>query len=500
MKKIILLLLVPLLNCYAQVNLTNKFFTPLELAKYRILTSHEDIVGFLDAASSLCNKIKLEFIGSSSEGRMIPAVKISTGEFGRDENKIKVFFFAQQHGDEPSGKEGTLMLIRDITEGKLDYLFEKIDLIIVPQMNPDGAERNKRRNGMGLDLNRNHLILTAPETQALHKLFNQYLPEATLDVHEYSPYSNDWIEYGALKNFDEQFGAVSNPNVSIEIKNYTRNQLFPFVEKYIMEKGFSFQEYIVEGPPDKGRMRHSTFDINDGRQSFGSLNTFSMILEGKNGRDSIDNIRRRAEGQYTAMKGILEFIFNHKVEIKKFVADGRRQLINSIPGEKVAIQMEHMSEGTTTNIRLLSLYSNADTIVTVENYTPVVKPLLEVEKPVGYLIPKADANLTGWAERQNLQIKDYTPAEKFKIIQYFITTIDSIDFEGDMTINPSVELKEVTDEINPFDFYFIPMNQLHNNFIVQALEPQSEIGLATYKDFEYLVRKNKSYPILKVIE
>jgi len=34
------------------------------------------------------------------------------------------------------------------------YLFDRIDLVIVPQMNPDGSEINKRLNGNEADLNR----------------------------------------------------------------------------------------------------------------------------------------------------------------------------------------------------------------------------------------------------------------------------------------------------------------------------------------------------------
>jgi murein tripeptide amidase MpaA len=62
-----------------------------------------------------------------------------------------------------------------------------MDIAIVPQMNPDGSEQNQRRNGNNADLNRNHLILTEPETMALHRFFDNYLFEVTMDIHEYFP-------------------------------------------------------------------------------------------------------------------------------------------------------------------------------------------------------------------------------------------------------------------------------------------------------------------------
>lgn len=473
--------------------------TPLEKSDYKQLSSYNDIISFCNSAAALNKNIKVEFFGETSEGNKIPALKISNGKFGKDKNKIKVLIFAQQHGNEPSGKEGTLLLMKDIAEGKLNKLFSKIELILIPQMNPDGGEKNKRFNGRGLDLNRNHLILTAPETQALHNVFNQYLPEATLDVHEYYPYGKEWIKFGARKNNDEQIGSVTNSNVSIKIKKLQREIFLPYIKEYLSKNGFTCFEYIPGGVPEKEYIRLSTFDINDGRQSFGSMNTFSFIFEGMNGRDSIDNIKHRALGQYTAMKAYLEFVAKNKNLIKNLVVSEREKLLLSKAGEPVAIQMNHFKNGSKLTVTMLSTYSNTDTLVTVENYRPVVKPTLEVKKPEGYLIPKSSDELVGWVKRQGFTFSSFELEKKMKVEQYLISKIDSIDFEGDPVINPTVDKKEITLN-NPSDYYFIPTKQLAGNIIVQALEPQSMIGLATYKIFEHLVRENELYPILRVVK
>jgi murein tripeptide amidase MpaA len=131
--------------------------------------------------------IKSEVLTKSVEGRELFVVYFSKDGFGKDKSKIKVLIFAQQHGNEQSGKEGALLLVAELLKPENQYLFDKIDFALVPQMNPDGSEKNQRRNGNSLDLNRNHLILTEPETIGLHNLFNKYLFEVTMDVHEYAP-------------------------------------------------------------------------------------------------------------------------------------------------------------------------------------------------------------------------------------------------------------------------------------------------------------------------
>ena len=165
-------------------------------------------------------------------------------------------------------------------------------------MNPDGSERNSRRNGNEVDLNRNHLILTEPEVVALHRFFDKYMFEVNLDVHEYDPYSETWEKYGYRKNFDITLGIATNNNISKDIRDISNDKIVPYFLKQLKDNGFSSFIYCPGGPPGIGYFRHSTFDINDGRQSFGIQSTFSFIQEGMNGKDNyVESIRHRAFGR-----------------------------------------------------------------------------------------------------------------------------------------------------------------------------------------------------------
>jgi len=231
----------------------------------------------------------------------------------------------------------------------------------------------------------------------------------------------------------------------------------------------------------------------------GILNTFSFIQEGKNGRDSLENIGRRSEGQMTGMMGILVYSYNHKDEIKKLVYSEREKLVKNEVSVKVAIQLDHFSDGTKLELPLLSYYSNKDTVITVNDYRPIVKSLYDIERPEGYLIPKILNEIVEWANRQSLTYYDYNKSDKDKIEKYYISEIDSIDFERDIIVNPVIELRDVQDKINLQDYYFIPTNQLKNNLIVIALEPKSMLGLVTYKNYEQLLRPEEYFPILRVM-
>lgn len=475
--------------------------TPLVKNNYLKVTSYEELTAFVKELDEKSDLLEIETIGQSVKGRNLYALKFSASEFGKDKSKLKVLFFAQQHGNEQSGKEGALNLALNLLKPENRYLFDKIDLVLIPQVNPDGSEENKRRNGNDADLNRNHLILTEPETQALHRFFDKYLFEVTMDVHEYSPYSEEWEKYGYRKNADVTLGTTTNPNVAEEIREYSNSEVLPYLLKSLSINNFSSFVYCPGGPPEVDYIRHSTYDINDGRQSLGIQNTLSFIQEGMNGTDMLlENIKHRSEGQMQGMLAMLEFVSLHKSEIKKAVSSSRKKLAAGKLNPTVAIQSEHISNGKKLTLPLYSYATHTDTVVIVQDYRPVVKSVYDVVKPVGYLVPKQANELLEWASKQALTVKEFQTSKGWKIEQYTIRGLDSIDFERDIIVNPIVESKEFMVEFVSSDFVFIPTNQLKGNLIVLALEPKSELGLVTYKQYAHLLKAVETFPVLRVMK
>ncbi len=473
--------------------------TPLEKSNYQKVTSYDQLTSFVQQLAKKSELLKVETIGQSVQGRNLYVLKFSSSEFGKDKLKIRVLFFAQQHGNEQSGKEGALLLAQALCKPENRRLFDRIDFALVPQVNPDGSEANKRRNGHDADLNRNHLILTEPETMALHRFFDRYRFEVSMDVHEYSPYGEDWEKYGYRKNFHETLGTTTNPNIPEEIRTLSETEALPFFRKYLAERNFSSFEYSPGGPPEVDYIRHSTYDINDGRQSLGIQNTLSFIQEGMNGDDMFaENLENRAKGQMNGMLAILEFVYDHKNEINKLVKTEREKLISGKATPQVSIQCDHFSNGQKLALPLVSYHTKADTEVVVNDYRPVVKSICDVPKPAGYLIPRRQTELVGWVNRQSLTVGDFGKLKNPKIEQYTISRIDSIDFERDIIVNPAVEKKEFTGRIDAADYIYVPTAQLKGNLVVIALEPKSMLGLVTYKQYEHLLKVGEVFPVLRV--
>lgn len=496
MKKYLFLLVAMLSNIYVNAG---EILIPSQAKNFSQPTTYQELTHFVRNLDSVTDILRTEVIGQSVEGRNLYALLFSSGEFGNDKSKTRVLIFAQQHGNEQSGKEGALLLALKLANAENKYLFDNIDLAIIPQVNPDGSELNNRRNGHNIDLNRNHLILTEPETRSLHRFFDKYLFEVTMDVHEYSPYGGEWKQNGCRKNSEVTLGVTTNVNVSAGIRNFSAQVAEPFILKYLSDKGFSSFVYCPGGPPGVDYFRHSTFDINDGRQSFGILNTVSFIQEGMNGEDSfVDNLHRRTLGQAAGMQALLEFTYMNNDRIKALVADNRKDLLKVKSGKNVSVQADHFSDGSKLMLPVFSYSSGNDTTVQVTDYRPVVKSTYDIKRPLGYLIPANNAELADWLKIQNIAFCEYKPGKHPKIEQYFIRDIDSTDFEGDMIINPIVE-SSFTKIPDAASYLFVPVRQLKSNLIIQALEPKSMLGLITYKQYSHLVKTGTIYPVLRVI-
>src|SRR5438034_1305027 len=62
---------------------------------------------------------------------------------------------------------------------------DRVNVLIVPRANPDGAYDFVRGLANGADVNRDHLLASTPEGRALGRVFADYQPDVVLDCHEF---------------------------------------------------------------------------------------------------------------------------------------------------------------------------------------------------------------------------------------------------------------------------------------------------------------------------
>lgn len=323
----------------------------------------------------------MEVAGQSAAGRDIPALYVPPRS-RLEQDIATVMTFAQQHGDEPFGKEALLMLLHDLCAQPDAWPYRHLNLVVVPMVNPDGNEVHHRRNNRQVELNRNHVVLREPEMRLVRTLFNRYRPHVTLDVHEYGIRS--WLSHGFIKQLDEQFDCLSNPAIPEHLVESARERiLWPTIER-ARERGIKANRYLVAQDDPTLPVRHSTTDFNDGRNQVGIDCTLSFILEGPNGLSREDRIWERAKGQLGFIESFLGVCEASYKEIVGLVADARARGAAQVP-----IQADYTpSSSGPLQVAVWRTRDLLDTTITLPDYRGTPEVRCAVVPPKAYIIER----------------------------------------------------------------------------------------------------------------
>ncbi|PCI53140.1 MAG: hypothetical protein COB36_13675 [Alphaproteobacteria bacterium] len=152
-----------------QIELKNR---PVYIAAQEIFSAaaHE---GWVEKTEKLPFVSKF-IIGKSIEGRPIYKLEAVTN---LDAEKPYVVFVGRQHPPEVTGAFALIPFSETVLGGSdLAKKFrDKYNVLIVPNMNPDGVTHGNWRHNMGgVDLNRDWGPFTQPETQAIEREFKRF--------------------------------------------------------------------------------------------------------------------------------------------------------------------------------------------------------------------------------------------------------------------------------------------------------------------------------------
>jgi hypothetical protein len=127
--------------------------------------------------------LRSEEIGRSLQGRAIRSVTFGTG-------RTTVLLWSQMHGDEATASMALADVFRFLAEASGDpvreRLRERLTIVFVPMLNPDGAELFQRENAVGIDVNRDARQLATSEARTLKSLRDRIRPDFGFNLHDQS--------------------------------------------------------------------------------------------------------------------------------------------------------------------------------------------------------------------------------------------------------------------------------------------------------------------------
>ena len=150
--------------------------------------SHSDLMNVL-AEYSTRDSIEVKLLGESIEGRSINMYSWGNGP-------KSVLMWTQMHGNESTATRAILDLLNFLESKDSDYkaslqdFCDNLTIHIIPMLNPDGAEQFKRRNALDIDLNRDALSLSSPESRILKDAIDTINPDFGFNLHDQRIYYN----------------------------------------------------------------------------------------------------------------------------------------------------------------------------------------------------------------------------------------------------------------------------------------------------------------------
>jgi len=319
-------LLLPFLLCSVAVGQKAKpaapanadWRTPAEISGYRTTPRYDETMAYVRrVAAAAPRQVKVTAFGRTGEGRDLIAVIVSRdGVFDpvalHQANRPIVMIQNAIHAGEMDGKDSCLALLREMvvtqTQAKL---LDRAVVVMIPIYNADGHERfgpyNRinqngpeemgwRTQARNLNLNRDYMKADAPETRALLRLFQAWLPDFFVDDH---------VTDGADYQYDTTYAIDYGPDVDPALARWIREQLKPYIEQSVSATGHVIGEYVGVGEANPGR------GLTVG-QDAPRFSTGYMILQNRPGflveMHMLKDYKTRVTGNYELLRALLEVI------------------------------------------------------------------------------------------------------------------------------------------------------------------------------------------------
>lgn len=492
--------------------------TVAEKSQFQATARHADVVDFCQRLAKASPVVRLGQLGTSSEGRALPLLiladpPVSTPEEARRSGKLVVYAQGNIHAGEVDGKEGLLMLAREIATTKSHPLLKELVIVFAPIFNADGNERMSktsrpgqvgpaegqgvRANGQGLDLNRDFVKLESPEVRALVRYMTRWDPAIVIDCHTTN---------GSHHGYTLTYEGPRCPGGDPTIIAYVRDVMFPAVGKRLEEltgfKSFFYGNFSRD---------HKRWDSVEATPRYGTLytglrNRIGILSESY----SYASYRDRIVASRDFVKSILEYAAANKSKLEKLLSEARRATVTAgqqpKPNDRVTIRHKTAPlPKTFTVLGFIEEEKDGKRIATDKKQEYEIKywgdaePTFLVQRPYAYLLPATAIKVVEVLQRHGIDVDELREDIELDLEVYRVDKVSHANrlfqkhHEVTVEATPRPEIRRVE-----AGTILVRTGQPLGDLIVYLLEPQSEDGLCTWNFFDDILAEGKDFPVTRL--
>lgn len=448
-------------------------------------------------------RVTLGSIGQTAEGRNLPLLIVGDpppadpAELGE---RIVVLAFGGIHAGEVCGKEALQMLARDLALAEQPGLLGDVVLLLVPVLNGDGNERMRvdnrpgqvgpeqgmgtRRNGQGLNLNRDFVKLEAPATRGLVRLIREWDPALLIDTH-----TTDGSQHRHPLTYD----SPRHPATPAGVLEFARDVLLPAAGERLAAQGDSLFFYGNFSADQSGwntypaMPRYSTH--------YGGLrNRISILSEAY----AYAPYERRVRSSYRFVAALAGLAAERRPEIQALLAHADEQTQEAV-GDSLAIATRN--QAFAQSFTVFGIAADGTPHDYRCRYDGLAVASRKVQRPRAYLFPPGLDELEQTLQRHGIEVEELREDLELAVESYRLEALDYEEqlYEGRRLARLEVRVEPETNWVRA-GTRVVRCAQPLGNLAVVLLEPEAEDGLARWGMLDGQLRLGERVPVLRLVE
>ena len=513
MKKLLLIALV-LISCTSKKEKVDiDFTTAFEKSNGKETTTYNQTIAYYTDLSKAYPEITIKAIGETDSGKPLHIVTLSPDSnfnFSSTRGSKRVILINNGiHPGESDGIDATMLLYRDIVEGKIEMPKTTV-LVTIPIYNVGGSlNRNTgsrtnqngpkaygfRGNARNFDLNRDFIKSDTKNARTFAKIFHLVKPDVFIDNH---------VSNGADYQYTLTHLFTQHNKLGGELGNYLHTKMMPNLERKLSNKSWDITPYVnvFNTVPEKG---FSQF-MDSPRYSTGYttlFNTLGMMVE----THMLKPYKQRVEGTYELMKSMIAITEEDGEHIAKLRASsydtykvGTEYPLNWIVDTSKTSTLAfkgfegQMIPSNITNAQRLK-YDTSKPFTKEVTYRNYFKVKNTVTIPKAYVIPQGWHTIMDLFELNNIEKTQLKQDSTITVESYKIDTYKSrtSPYEGHyLHYNTTVNSTQETVTFKAGD-YIINTNQEGIRYIIETLEPQAPDSFFNWNFFDTILQQKEGF-------
>ena len=490
------------------------FTTVFEKSKGLETATYQETIKYYNDLADSYPEISIKEIGATDSGKPLHMVTLNMKGSGDDfenlrQNNRIVLINNGIHPGESDGIDATMMLYRDLAEGKIDAPKSTV-LVTIPIYNVGGSlNRNSttrtnqngpkeygfRGNARNYDLNRDFIKADTKNAKTFAQIFHLVQPDVFIDNH---------VSNGADYQYTLTHLFTQHNKLGGQLGEFLHTEIMPTLEQKLEAKSWDITPYVnvFNRAPDSG----FTQFLDSPRYSTGYttlFNTLGMMVE----THMLKPYKQRVEGTYELMKSMIEITEEQgeiitqlrQVQTKLWSAGNNYPLTWAVDTSQTSTLKFKGYEGEMipsefTGAKRLK-YDQSKPFTKDVSYQNYFKATDSIIIPNAYIIPQGWHNVIDLLKLNNVALSQFKNDTILNVQSYKIGAFETkkSPYEGHYAhYNTNVNTSNEKVKFRKGD-YLISTSQKGIRYLLETLEPSATDSFFNWNFFDTILQQKEGF-------